>query len=754
MFLNFCCTLFFLFFVILHQKSKINKNQTIMKNKLLLILTTALLPMTGIHAQKALYIPQEWQNRTDTAIYKESDPENKYTWSKSRSKESENFIVYWDKGYGNTNPSNADATYRVDIDYLLQQAEAFYDTNIKKLGFANTANSYVNKYKSMILLNHTTTWTCYGAGYDFKVPALWLNPQPCQPVGHSVAHEVGHSFQYTCYSDASQGGTIDVNVGFHDPIGNGAGIWEQCAQWQGLISFPEEMYSQSIDLFRNTHNYAFTHEWHRYQSYWFLYYLAQYYKDITIVSQVWKHKMSKKAPDFNETLMDLKGLSVEELYKMYFDYACRLVTWDLDDCKPYRNNYIGDFNYRCSKLGDHEYQVAFASCPQSTGFNVIPLQVPAAGTEVKTKFSAPLMRADTIKLAEADPSEYFNGENYVSYDKRSYVNNGYGTYRGFRIGYVLLMKDGTRQYINDDKIHCTSVKAMTEEIAMTVPENVDKMWLVVSPAPSKYISHLWDENISKNDDMWPYSFKLEGTDLTSKAIVYMAPTIDGRAIQDAKFTYDVYFPASNSYNGTTVTIGGEANAMLGTAFQLQAADLTSKIVNYSAAGPKNGQIMFYAENRSGGLQKHEPTANGYGYWYNANGVVASYANGYTFAEFAPSSLTFAIGQYPGKNSNGTDRTIRQALVYKKSDTETAKASFIFNIHFNANRTDAELTKIEYENYSTGISNVESFDKKSEKTLNVYNLTGQCLKRNVLVGDATASLPAGIYIVGNKKVVVH
>ena len=726
-----------------------------MKNKLLLILATALLPMTGIHAQKSLYIPQEWRNRTDTAIYKESDPDNQYTWSKSRSKESENFIVYWDKGYGNTNPSNAESTYRVDIDYLLQQAEAFYDTNINKLGFANTADSYVNKYKSMILLNHTTTWTCSGAGYDFLVPALWLNPQPCQPVEHSVAHEVGHSFQYTCYSDASKGNSLAVNVGFHDPIGQGAGIWEQCAQWQGLISFPSEMYSQSMRLFRNTHNYAFTHEWHRYQSYWFLYYLAQYYNDITIVSQVWKHKMSKEAPDFNETLMDLKGLTSEDLYKMYFDYACRLVTWDLDACKPYRNNYIGDFNYRCSKIGDHEYQVALASCPQSTGFNVIPLQVPEAGTEVKTQFSVPLMRTGVLNLADADPAEYFNGDKYVSYGKQAYVNNGYGTYRGFRVGYVLLMQDGTRQYINDDKIHCTSVKAQTEEIAMTVPENVDKMWLVVSPAPSKYISHLWDEDISKNDDMWPYSIKLEGTDLTSKAIVYMAPKIDGRAIQDVKFTYDVYFPASsNSHSGTSVTVGEEENAMLGTAFQLASTDLTSKIVNYSSAGPKEGQIMFYAENRGGTLQKINPTATGYGYWYNGNGVPVSYANGYTFAEFVPSALTFAIGQYPGKNSNGTNRTIRQALVYKKSDTETAKASFIFNIHFNATKTEATLSNIEYNDPTTGIKNVGINDTKSEKLLNVYSLTGQCVKTNVSADETTASLPAGFYIVGNKKVIVR
>ena len=40
------------------------------------------------YAQKQMYIPQEWRNRTDTLIWKESDPDNRYTWSKSRSKES------------------------------------------------------------------------------------------------------------------------------------------------------------------------------------------------------------------------------------------------------------------------------------------------------------------------------------------------------------------------------------------------------------------------------------------------------------------------------------------------------------------------------------------------------------------------------------------------------------------------------------------------------------------------------------------
>ncbi|MBQ2523787.1 MAG: hypothetical protein II541_06240, partial [Prevotella sp.] len=161
-----------------------------MNKKLLLMLCLALMNISFVKAQKTVYIPYEWRmNRTDTLLYAENDPNNKYTWSKSRSKETENVIVFWDKYYGNTSPSNTAGFYNVDIDDLLQKCEAFFDLEINKLGFVDPNNSNLNKYKVMVLMNHTETWTCYGGGYDYMVSALWLNPSTCKPVGHSVAHE-------------------------------------------------------------------------------------------------------------------------------------------------------------------------------------------------------------------------------------------------------------------------------------------------------------------------------------------------------------------------------------------------------------------------------------------------------------------------------------------------------------------------------------------------------------------------------------
>ena len=695
-------------------------------------------------AQKTVYIPNEWRNPwpSDSLLYKESDPDGRYTWSKTRSVESDNVIIFWDKYY-TKNPKELPKSnfYYVDIDDLLQKCEAFYDLEINQLGFVDPVTSNVAKYKVMVLMNHTETWTCYGGGYDFQVPALWLNPSTCKPVGQAVAHEVGHSFHYMCFSE--HGGHRDSdtdNTGFHLACGNGQAIWEQTAQWQSLQSYPNLMYDQSIGIFRNSHNYAFSHEWHRYQSYWFHYYLCQYYNDITTVAQVWNTPMTGQSrgrgSDFNEALMKLKNLSVRDLFKLYFDYACRLVTWDLDVCKPYRNNFIGDFNYRCVLTADGQYQVALASCPQGSGFNVIPLEVPAAGTAVTTHLTA-LHVGD--RLADADPGEYLDGDSRFSKASRRTYNAVSRTARGFRMGYVALMQDGSRQYFAEDSVYCQGQQVVTQDYGFTVPEGVSRLWLVVSPALKSYVTHRWDDTLDA-DDMWPYRFSLEGTDLGSHAIVYASPTLDGREVSNVTLNYDVSFPCTSNgnYSGTNVSISGQAAATLGTALQLQPTDIASLMQSYSASGPSAGRIMFYACKPDGTLAQSKSTANGYGHWFNAAGNVCDWGSGYVYSEFDPSSLTFTVGQYPDKCKNGSKYTIRQALRYRTTEGRYAVATFVFNITTGP-AASVMLTGIDYQD-PTGIYDVERL------TLNVeryYDLQGRRLGQP----------RHGLNIIGGRKVII-
>lgn len=677
--------------------------------------------ISGIaNAQKSIYIPAEWKsNKTwdgkDTLLYKETDTENKYTWSKTRSKESDNFICFWDKDYAKEPTTlGSSNTYYVNIDDLLSKAESFYKLNVGTLAFCDENNSNVKKYKMLILVNHTTDWVCYGSGYDNTIGALWLSPSTCKPVGHSVAHEVGHSFQYMCFVD-NKGYS-----GFRNAIGNGSTFWEQTAQWQANQSYPELMFDQSWSVFSKSHNYATTHEWHRYQSYWWHYYLAEKH-GIDVIGKIWRHQMSAIA-DPNEVYMDLMGYTAKDLYKEYFDYAMKMATLDLDVCRSKAEQYIGSYAYNYVTLGGTKHQVALSSCPQSTGFNIIPLKVPEAGTLVSTELVSLYAAAP---LAEGDPATYLDGNSvYANATQVKYNNVSNYKNRGFRIGYVALLKDGKRVYLSEDSIYCTGVRASASysgTVGCTVPENVSRLFLVVSPSPSAYYKHSWDESLDK-DDMWPYTVEFTNTNILG------CPTLsDDLPVTDATIEYDVYFPANSSdYAGTTVTIEGDAAATLGTAFQMQASRLNKYMQTWSSSAPSEGKAAFFALNSNGNIASSGSTANGYGHWFNSTGNVVGWGtSAYLFSEFDASALKFTVGQYPARLSNGKDYKIAQAIKYKK-DGQVAVVKFLFNVHVTKDKTGYSLVKAENSPVVTGVASVSD---ETETECATYDLSGKVVKKH-------------------------
>lgn len=657
-------------------------------------------------ADKTVYIPDSWVYNSSTQEYTEGGNSD-LQWSFNRSKQTANCIIFWQKGFGSDPKSITDSDLQFDPDAVLEVAETCYALNVNTLGF--NAGNMANKYKIIILMNYTKDWVCYGGGYDFECSALWLNPSTVHPAGHSLAHEVGHSFHYMCYAEAASynhTSSSTINTGFHLACGNGQAIWEQTAQWQANQVYPDAMFSQSYPLFGNNANYAFSHEWMRYQSYWFLYYLCQYYNDRTAVAQVWKTPMTGQsngnATDFCQAYIKLKNLTAAQFYERYFDYALHCATYDFNVAASYRDNYIGKFDYRAVQIANNKYQVAYSSAPQSTGFNVIELNMPASGTTVTTNFTA---LVPGCALASADPGEYNNGvaNALVSANTSTYnsMTSAMKAYRGFRVGYVFLKSDGTRTYVNDNIVHCTGTGEVTESISATVPSNTSRMFLVVAPALTTYVKHAWDDNIS-NDDQWPYQFELINATAKSITPYFNEPdftkTIDGRSIADVTLTYNVVLPPTSGYDGTTVNFSGSGLNALCTAFQMEGDNIFSNAVAYSA-NQTNSTIMNYAVNSSMQLQTSGNTANGdFGHWFNASGTVTNWGNNsVVFVEFTKSTKTAVVGQMPDANSNGTTRTIREALVYKNSSGKTATAYFVFNITFDANVSTAYsyLSNIDY-----------------------------------------------------------
>ena len=580
-------------------------------------------------------------------------------WSFVRSKQSQHFFVFWEAGFGNDpNASSLPEALRVDIDDLLAKAESFYQININTLKFAETGSnkSNLDKYKLQIYLFYQIDWMATGSGYDDVIGALWVNPSTCKPVGSTIAHEIGHCFQYQVYADLLASGQCqnDFTRGFRYGFGGNGGntFWEQTAQWQSFQSYPNEVFdSDNFSVYvENCHRHI-CHEWQRYASYFIHYYWADKH-GIDFIGKLWREALSPEDP--MQAYMRMNNLTVDQFNAEMYDAATRFVTWDIDAIRSAGTNYIGKQTYKFYTREDGTYQVAYSHCPSSTGYNAIPLNVPAAGIVIATAFTGLLPGS---ALAPDDPGICTNNGNSIVVTK---YNNGSVTRAGWRYGYVALLKDGHRIYSNMNR-------EMNATVEFTVPENCDRLWFVVVGAPNTYEPHAWDEN-EANDDQWPYTVKFTNTDLLGN-ISFTGDEIP----EDITMTYNIKFPpSSTTYPGTTVSlISSNDLSNLARAFVLQPDEISSLL---------GSKIKFYAVESNGTLDS-TTTANGYGHWFDSNGNVCEWADtsSRVYSEYDPSGYTFTIGQYPGKCTSGNNYIIKQALVYEYETGKTVQATFVFNI---------------------------------------------------------------------------
>lgn len=415
-----------------------------------------------------IYIPKEFSQMDLT--------NNNSTWSFQRSRQSEHFIVFWDKKYGTYDPNSPEVPefYRVDINDLLTKAESYYKLNVEELAFTDTnlGLSNLNKYKMMIFLYYTEDWMAFGAGYDDTIGALWINPATCKPAGSVIAHEIGHCFQYQVFCDLNGGSGFRYGFG-----GNGGnGFWEQTAQWQALQSYPDQIFTTNHFLeYCNNYHRHICHEWYRYSSYFIHYYWTEKHgKDF--IGELWRNAQNPEDPI--QAYMRLTGISIEQFNDEIFEAATKMVTWDISGLRQYGNDYIGKQQYNFQILDDGSYQVIYDFAPGTSGYNVIPLKVPDGGGTVSGNFTG-LINAPGYNPT-SDPGD-----------------------AGWRFGYVALLNNGKRIY--GEMNHGTSGVVKFE-----VPIECSKLWFVVTGAPKRYLPHPWDEN-EANDEHWPYRVNFTNT---------------------------------------------------------------------------------------------------------------------------------------------------------------------------------------------------------------------------------------------------
>ncbi|MCD8303623.1 MAG: DUF4859 domain-containing protein [Prevotellaceae bacterium] len=566
-------------------------------------------------------------------LYKPSSMSGDFTsatnqWCFDRSKESEHFVCFWENG------STA------DVDYILQVAEKSWDVYTDQLGFLEVGNSSTDTYKILIRAYNISDWIASGSGEDMKIGTLNISPSAATARGgHTVAHEIGHTFQYLTNVDCGANDVHGFNYGLGENGAGGNGFWEDCANWMAYKVYPERQFTDGeyFEGYLTLCHLNLMHETARYYNCFYQDYLCDKFGQ-NFIGRLWREAINPEDPV--DAIMRLEDLSQDEFSALMYDCFAHMCTWDIESVRSQASHRVGAYYNRLSSRdvdGEEWFQVDSAYCPQNYGYNITRLKLPEAGTTVTVRFQG---------IAGA--------EGYRSINKSK---------AGWRWGLVAYNTDGSTTY--------GDMQSSSEGTAsFTVGEDCQELWLVVMGAPTTWWHHEWDDDVS-DDEQWPYRVQIEGSRPYGCFRTYTADDFpddyvrkDTTVVIDAELAY-----SSSSYSSTWVQYDMDA---ISEALGIPTADLLSIKVG-------SGNPYFAGVSNSGALTTYVTTTTSsstcYGHWFTTAGNVSGYdSSAAVFAEMYPASYQCNVGQYPGRLSAGKTYTTRQAVVYKAPDGNTYKAT--------------------------------------------------------------------------------
>lgn len=551
-------------------------------------------------------------------------------YSFQRSKESEHFVVFWEKGFGD-NPASA-ANYKFDPDALLTLAEKIWDKYVADLGFIHPGSSKTDKYKIIMFVHYSGDWLATGSGEDFMSGVLNVTPWAISARGgHTVAHEIGHTFQYLVGCDL--GSNHGFNYGY-DAVNNGNGWWESCADWQAYKVFPDRQFTDGeyYEGYMNLRHLNLLHEDMRYQNCFIQDWWCQLY-GLDFIGRLWRESVQPEDPV--EVYQRMNNLTQEQFNDEMMQGFMHFATWDIDAVREAAKHRIGNEATHLHQTGDW-WEVDSAYCPQNYGYNTINLNYASPGTVVKANFKG---------IAGSD-----------GYRK---INVGKA---GWRYGLVAYTKDGETVYgeVGKDK---------EGSVSLTVPQGCEKLFFVVMGAPAEHWQHVWDGDIT-NDEQWPYQVQFENTNVYGHYGEYA----DDYARRDTTVYIDAELAAANSYSSTTVNYDmGVVSRCLGLSSKQLVAVGTAKTANPRFVAVNADGSYYY------GTTTTTSSSTVYGQWFDANGKVCAYnSSANIFAEYNKNTFKCSVGQFPNRLTKGKTYTVRQAFQYD-SGGKTYTVTFVIRL---------------------------------------------------------------------------
>ena len=413
--------------------------------------------------EKEIYIPKDLQEMDL------NDPQSEYSYE--RMALTENFAIFWEKGFGNDlscAPELEGQDMTIDLEKLKVKLEEFYQYFYKTLGFAKKG-SKADRYRMLVMLRYSLEGTAYGGDYDGEIGALWVTPGRLRDERlNCIAHELGHSFQsqITCDGEGEAWG--------------GCGFFEMTSQWMLWQVNPRWVEDEAYhwDGFTSKCHKAYLHLANIYHTPYVIEFWGEK-RGLKHIAEL--YRQGKRGEDPAMTYMRLNNLTQEEFCDEMYEASAHIINLDFkrawNETRPYANK----FSTKMIEGEDGWKYVAPEQCPENYGFNAVAMPVPAAGESVTVDFKG---CAGMDGYKNSDPSK-----------------------AGWRYGFVAVKADGETLY---GEMNCADQGTLT--YATPADVELTHLWLVVMGAPAEHKMNPMGFHNSEDpdlfDDQWPYAVRI------------------------------------------------------------------------------------------------------------------------------------------------------------------------------------------------------------------------------------------------------
>lgn len=473
-----------------------------------------------------------------------NNPDN--TWCNERSMQSKHWIVYWEKGYGSSVPSN--------VEEMLANCDKYFELYADKLGFikVNEGKSKADTYKMIIRLKYKDDWEANGSGIDNKIGMLTLSRWAFSSRGgQTAAHEVGHCFQYQVHCDKGDWNGWMYNW-TNSPGGNC--FWEMCAQWMAYNYYTGQKFNNEWlnNSLNNMHKHVLDVGM-RYENYFIQDYLVDKQHDMTFIGRLWNECKDPEDPLQTYMRIAMTGTAAEKLSQLgdeMWEFGARMASVDFDHIRTAGAGIIGKRNQANMLKGDDMFwTISPSDAPENFGHNAIKLNVPTTEKRVIAEFEG---------MAQT---------------------SGYRSYKpeaaGWRVGFVALKTDGTRVY---GDVARTTLKDNKVKVEFDCPAGTKNLWLIVSGAPTSYWCRGWGDNLTH--EQWPYKVRLYNTNLLGEANTLVVE-------EDVASAKTKLKQLANAYKVPTANVGDKPFQYPPQAI----ATLKSSIAQYKAVADKENATL-------------------------------------------------------------------------------------------------------------------------------------------------------------------